>query len=173
VEARRLGADVAFELADFRRLDAVAGDFDVVISCDNAIPHLLDDADIVQALRAMHAKLRLGGLLVISTRDYDEALVDRPVTAPPILLAGPPRRLFVRLHDWDAPDSPLYTVRFFLLTETAAGWTLAEHSTRYRAITSDALSRAAREAGFDQVTWHTARDVGYHQPVMTATRAAA
>jgi glycine/sarcosine N-methyltransferase len=172
-EARRLGADIAFGVADFRHLDCVPGDFDVVISCDNAIPHLLDDADIAKALRAMRVKLRPGGLLIISIRDYDKALIERPATAPPLLLAGPPRRLFVRVHDWDAPDSPLYTVRFFILTETPAGWTLAHHATRYRAITTAPLSRAVREAGFGDVTWHGADSVGFFQPVMTATSPAA
>ena len=110
-EATRLGADLAFGVCRLQAPDPVVGDFDVVISCDNAIPHLLDDADVAQALHAMRAKLRPGGLLVISIRDYDKALIERPATAPPLLLAGPPRRLFVRLHDWDAPDSRLYTVR--------------------------------------------------------------
>ena len=172
-EATRLGAELTFGVADFRQLDSVVGAFDVVISCDNAVPHLLDDADVAEALRAMRAKLRPGGLLVISIRDYDKALIDRPVTAPPLLLAGPPRRLFVRVHDWDAPDSRLYTVRFFVLTETRGGWTLTQHATRYRAITSDALTRAVREAGFGDVTWHRADSVGLHQPVMAATNTAA
>ena len=173
VEATRLGAELAFGVADFRHLDPVAGDFDVVISCDNAIPHLLEDADVAQALRAMRAKLRPDGLLIISIRDYDKALIERPTTAPPLLLAGPPRRLFVRLHDWDAPESQLYTVRFFVLTETPTGWTLAQHATRYRAITSAALTRAVHEAGFDDATWHAADSLSFLQPVMTATSTAA
>jgi glycine/sarcosine N-methyltransferase len=169
-EAARLGAAVSFGVADVRDLASVPGAFDVVISCDNALPHLLSDADVERALRAMHARLRPGGLLVISTRDYDAALVDRPATAPPVLIAGPPRRLFIRLHDWDAPDSPCYTVRFFVLTESDAGWTLAQHSVRYRAIAADTLARLAARAGFDGVSWRAADAVGYHQPVMTATR---
>jgi glycine/sarcosine N-methyltransferase len=169
-EAARLGVEVAFGVADFLDLAAVAGAFDVVMSCDNALPHLLSDADVERALRAMRAMLRPGGLLVISTRDYDAALVDRPATAPPVLIAGPPRRLFVRLHDWDGADSAYHTVRFFVLTESGTGWTLAQHSVRYRAITSHALSRVAQRAGFGSVRWHAADAVGYHQPVMTATR---
>jgi SAM-dependent methyltransferase len=168
-EASRLGADVSFAVADFRDLGTVDGEFDVVISCDNAIPHLLDDHEVARALRAMRSKLRPGGLLVVSTRDYDTALVDRRVTAPPLIIAGPPRRLFVRMHDWDAPESPLHTVRFFVLTETAAGWTLAQHATRYRAITAGALARLAREAGFADPAWHSGEMVAFHQPVLTAT----
>jgi SAM-dependent methyltransferase len=172
VEAARLGAKLAFGVADFRDLAGATGDFDVVLSLDNALPHLLDDDDVVRALRAMRAKLRPGGLLLISTRDYDTALIDRPATASPLVVAGPPRRLVVRFHDWDGPDSPLYTVRFFILTETEAGWTLAHHSGRYRAITAEALRGAAEAAGFGGVTWRSGDEIGFHQPIMTATRSA-
>jgi hypothetical protein len=74
------------------------------------------------------------------------------------------------LHDWDAPDSVYHTVRFFVLTESGAAWTLEQHSVRYRAITSDALARAAERAGLANTKWHAADTVGYHQPVMTAVR---
>jgi hypothetical protein len=75
----------------------------------------------------------------------------------------------VRLHDWDGPDSPLYTVRFFIITETNDGWTLAHHAARYRAITAAELTRTAEAAGFEEVSWGAGDDVGFHQPVMTAT----
>jgi glycine/sarcosine N-methyltransferase len=167
-EAARLGAHVDFGVADFRDLATVPGDYDVVLSADNALPHLLDDADLSKALAAMRAKLRPGGLLVVSTRDYDKALVDRPATAPPFLIPGPPRRLFVRLHDWDGRDSPLYTVRFFILTEADGDWTLAHHAARYRAIASSALTSAVQAAGLTDVAWLSAEQAGFHQPVMTA-----
>ena len=170
VEAARLGAEISFGVADFRDLGSVPGEFDVVLSGDNALPHLLDDADLRQALHAMGAKLRSNGLLVVTIRDYDKALVDRPATAPPLLVAGPPRRLVVRLHDWDGPDSRLYTVRFFIITEADGGWTLAHHDARYRAITARELTRAVEDAGFGDVAWVSGEQAGFHQPVMTASR---
>ena len=170
VEAARLGAEVSLGVADFRDLGSVPGEFDVVLSGDNALPHLLDDADLTQALHAMGAKLRSNGLLVVTIRDYDKALVDRPATAPPLLVAGPPRRLVVRLHDWDGPDSRLYTVRFFIITEADGGWTLAHHDARYRAITARELTRAVEDAGFGDVAWLSGEQAGFHQPVMTASR---
>ena len=46
-EAVRLGANLTFGVADFRTLnDQIKGDFDVIISCDNSLPHLLDDRDL-------------------------------------------------------------------------------------------------------------------------------
>jgi glycine/sarcosine N-methyltransferase len=170
-EAERLGAELRLAVADFRDLSSVGGTFDVVLSCDNALPHLLTDADVAAALRSMRKRLRPGGLLVLSIRDYDAALAERPATAPPQLVAGPPRRVVVRLHDWDAPDSPLYTVRFLVLTETDDGWTVREHGGRYRAITRAALGGAVADAGLRDVTWISGSDAGFHQPVLTARRA--
>jgi glycine/sarcosine N-methyltransferase len=152
-EAARLGAAVTFGVADFRDLRGVTGDFDVVISCDNAIPHLLDKQDVVRALHEMRSKLRPGGLLVVTMRDFDQAAIDRPAAAPLVDVPGPPRQVVVRLHDWDA-DRPVYTVRYLVLTEQTNGWTTIEHATRYRAIPRDELARAASAAGFVDVVWH-------------------
>ena len=162
-EAARLGAELSLAVADFRDLDGVEGTFDVVLSCDNALPHLLEPAEVLRALGAMRSRLRPGGLLIVSIRDYDK---ERPPPPPPYVVAGPPRRLVVRMHDWDAPDSPLYTVHFFFLTETDDGWTMTHHSARYRALPRAELEAAAMAAGFDGIAWH--EDIGYHQPILTA-----
>jgi glycine/sarcosine N-methyltransferase len=169
VEAQRRGAQVEFGVADVRDLSGVHGPFDVVLSADNALPHLLDDADLSRALRAMRSRLRRGGLLVVTIRDYDRALVERPATSLPLVIAGPPRRVVVRLHDWEAPDSPFYTVRFLICTEDDGGWRLEHHSAPYRAITRGALTSLVEAAGFSDVSWRTEHEAGLHQPVMTAT----
>jgi hypothetical protein len=113
----------------------------------------------------MRSKLKPGGLLVVSIRDYDK---ERPPAPPPYVVDGPPRRIVVRIHDWDAPDSPLYTVRFFFITETDDGWELTHHGARYRAMPRAELAAAAADAGFDEIVWREADDVGYHQPLLTA-----
>lgn len=171
IEAERLGVQVAFGVADFRDLGGLDGPFDVVLSADNALPHLLEDAELVGALAAMRSRLRLGGLMVVTMRDYDLALAERPPIAPPLVVAGPPRRVVVRLHDWDAPASPLYTVRFLICTEGVDGWAIEHHGSRYRAITRLAFSELVEAAGFTGATWQSGPEAGFHQPVMTATAA--
>jgi glycine/sarcosine N-methyltransferase len=167
-EAERMGAtNASFGVADFRDLSSVDGEFDVVISCDNAIPHLLDPANVPKALAQMRAKLRPGGLIVITMRDFDRALVEKPSMAPPVIVDGPPRRVLVRLHDWDE-DEPCYTVRYLVLTETDDGWTIVEHTTRYRAIGRNELTVAARAAGFRHISWPRDRTIVGDQLVMTA-----
>lgn len=64
----------------------------------------------------------------------------------------------------------MHTVRFLILTLQTTGWTIAEHSTRYRAITLAQLSDSTRRAGFDQISWLSASETGFHQPIMTARR---
>ncbi len=69
--ADKMGVDLTFGIADFRSLDdVVEGEYDVVISFDNSLPHLLTDEDITKALNAMKTKLIDGGKLFISIRDY-------------------------------------------------------------------------------------------------------
>jgi glycine/sarcosine N-methyltransferase len=170
-EAARLGAAVSFARADLRDLSTVAGTFDVVLCCDNALPHLLAERDVRQALCSMHAKLRPGGLLVVTVRDYERHRVDRLALGPTVLIPGPPRRLLLRLHEWEAPSSPLYTIRLVILTETADGWTVREHAARQRAIVRAELARAAVAAGFEAIAWGD-DEIVRGQPVLTARRPA-
>ena len=166
-EAARLGVAVRFSVADFRDLSAVSGEFDVVISCDNAIPHLLDESDLPKALAQMRSKLRAGGLLVITMRDFDRALLDKHPIGSPAVIPGSPRRVLVRLHDWD-DDRPCYTVRYLVLTEADGDWSVREHGVRLRAITRAELTRAAEASGFAEIEWPSEPAVVGRQPVMTA-----
>jgi glycine/sarcosine N-methyltransferase len=165
-EAERLGVSASFGVSDFRVLDEVLDSYDVVVCCDNALPHLLHDHEIQTALEAMRAKTLPGGLLIASTRDYDRAIVERPVTAPPLLLPGPPRQMLVRLHDWDSPDSSFYTVRLLILTQHENGWSVAEHAARYRAITRERLGQLTVAAGWTSVQWLEPQTSGFFQPVL-------
>lgn len=153
-EAERLGAAVMFDVADLRDLRAVAGTFDVVISCDNALPHLLDPGEVVAALAQMRSKLRDGGVLVVTMRDFDEALRDKPPVAPTIRVGN---RVLVRLHEWEGDE---YTVRYVILTDRDGTWDVVEHRTRYRAITRAELEQAATHAGFTSVEWSAREIVG-------------
>jgi glycine/sarcosine N-methyltransferase len=166
-EAQRFGVDASFLVADFRDLSRIEGKFDVVISCDNAIPHLLDESDVPRAVAQMRAKTRPGGMLVITMRDFDRALADRPPVAAPVVVPGSPRRVLIRLHDWD-DDRPSYTVRYLVLTETEGRWTVRSLSMRYRAITRAELGAAVLAAGFTEITWLADRVIVGGQQVMTA-----
>ena len=61
-EARRRGVEIDFSVCDMRVAHAHHGrEFDMVIACDNAIPHLLSDDEILMAFRQMLDCTRPGG----------------------------------------------------------------------------------------------------------------
>jgi len=58
---------------------------------DNAIPHLLTDADLQQAAQELRAKTRPGGLLLSRTHHYDALLQERPQATPYRIIETPER----------------------------------------------------------------------------------
>lgn len=170
-EAGSFGVPLTTGVADLRALTTqVAGLFDVVLACDNALPHLLADDDLLLAVRQMAAKLRPGGLLMASIRDYDRLVLERPRALMPNVLDGPEgRRIIFQTWDWRA-DGRAYLLHHFILRETADSWETLHAATEYRALLRDELTAILREAGFTDVRWHFPADSGYFQPIATARR---
>jgi SAM-dependent methyltransferase len=173
-EAAALGLKLAgFAVADMRTLsDQLSERFDVVLSCDNAIPHLLEDAELAAAAHQLHAVLRPGGLLIATIRDYDAAQPAPGAAVPTelrILGEGDSRRIVFQLWTW-AADGNSYEVEQFILRPQGEGWHTTSARTRYRALKREELSRALTAAGFRDVVWHMPEESGFYQPLVTARR---
>jgi SAM-dependent methyltransferase len=168
-EAGARGLAVDLRVADVRRLrPAVDGGFDAVVCCDNALPHLLTDDDLADAAGGIRACLPDGGVLVASTRDYDALRRDRPAGTPVVLHGGAGRRAGAgQGWAWTA-DGEFVDITLFLLRESAVGWRVSAHETRYRALRRDVLTSVLRSAGFGAVDWVDPADSGYFQPVVVA-----
>lgn len=70
-EAEKRELKIDFKIADMRHLSTTYDDkFDLVIACDNAIPHLLSDDEIVQAFREIYKCTTSEGGCLITVRDY-------------------------------------------------------------------------------------------------------
>jgi SAM-dependent methyltransferase len=73
IEADKRNLTISLSVADMREaFSHHRRQFDVVISCDNSIPHLLTDNDIFRAFRQMHKCTLPGGCCIISVRDYEK-----------------------------------------------------------------------------------------------------
>lgn len=171
-EAKRLGVEIASGVADFRTLqDRLETTFDAVISCDNALPHMLSREDLLLAVRSMRSRLREGGLFLASIRDYDYLLQERPTSTTPKVMdvAGERRRIYFQVWDWEG-DGLTYTVHLFLVGQQKeqGQWQTRHHQARYRALTTDEFTGVLEEAGFARITWHTPSESGYYQPIVTA-----
>jgi glycine/sarcosine N-methyltransferase len=170
-EAARAGVAMTFAVADLRSLgDRVPGSFDVVLAADNALPHLLDDADLELAVRNMAGTLRPGGLFLASIRDYGRLAIERPRTEGPRVFDDPDgRRIAFQVWDW-ADDGRHYELHQFILRQRDEGWQTEQFTTPYRALLRRDLGAALAKAGLTRITWHEPDASGFFQPIVTARR---
>jgi 2-polyprenyl-3-methyl-5-hydroxy-6-metoxy-1,4-benzoquinol methylase len=73
-EAAKRELNIEFGVADLRiRSSSYREPVDLVIACDNSIPHLLSDEEIRVAFREMYRCTSPSGGVLISVRDYDSS----------------------------------------------------------------------------------------------------
>ncbi|MBB3126030.1 2-polyprenyl-3-methyl-5-hydroxy-6-metoxy-1,4-benzoquinol methylase [Paenibacillus rhizosphaerae] len=168
-EAEAMGLSIRFGTADFRTLEQdVAGTFDVVFSADNAVPHLLTDEDLMIACRQFYNKCLPGGMVIITIRDYDSLIRERPrATQPRILNHG--KRIVFQVWDW-SEDGSTYTTRQFILQDQLGTWKTESYAAMYRAVQRSELSYFLQQAGFQRVEWVMPEQSGFYQPIVTAAK---
>lgn len=172
-EAARRGLDIAFEVADMRACATnSAAKFDVVLSADNSLPHLLEERDISTALKAFHDCLLPGGMVVLSIRDYASNEEDRMSPEYQVYgfrMEGADRYFVFQTRDWDGDmyDVTMYFVRQVREDQPAQ---VTAGRCRYYAITVDRVSTLLRSAGFCDVK---SVEGVLHQPIVAGMRTAA
>ncbi|MDQ1028502.1 glycine/sarcosine N-methyltransferase [Streptomyces umbrinus] len=188
-EAVARGARLSMAVADMRSLPFADARFDVVVCADNSLPHLLTEDYVHRALREMRRVLRPTGLLVLSTRPYDEIRRDRPTSTPPQLGPAAPHTRTVTFQLWHwHDDGERYDLEHFQLVPEEApeeapkeapegsstsgqegeNWDVRVRRTTYWALTQRQLTGFATVAGFTEPAWHTPEETGFFQPVLTA-----
>ena len=162
---RTLKADAYVD--DLRTLvSTAAGSMAAVLACDNSIPHLLSDAEILQAFRSCYRCLRPGGVALFSVRDYATIERNSPDVRPyGMRYEDGSRFLAVQVWEWDADQ---YDLRMYLTTESAGG--ICETRVlraRYYAVAISRLLELLTEAGFADAQ---RKDDVFFQPVLVARR---
>jgi SAM-dependent methyltransferase len=166
-EAKALGASLATGVADFTRLaEQVEGTFACVLSCDNSVAHLHGDDDLARFAEGVVAKLRPGGLAVVSLRDY-EALRAERVAGHPVRFG--PGTISFQIWDWD-DTGRTYELAQFTLRGAGEEWRTSCRRTRLRALLQSELCAALSDAGLAEVRWRTPDETGYYQPIVTARK---
>ena len=172
-EAEARGVTLCTGVAEFRNLRQQSTDsYDVVISCDNSLPHLLTDDDLQLATQNMFDVLNPGGLLLISIRDYDKVRQELPTTDPlRVMGEGKDRYISFQVWDWDETGI-IYTVTQFMLTQSTENqWQAPKtYVTQYRALQRAELNELLLNAGFVDIRWQMPEESGYYQPIVTASR---
>jgi SAM-dependent methyltransferase len=170
-EAQQRNLSIQFQVADVRDLSPLPETgFDLVIAADNALPHLLSDQQLSQAVKQIGRKLHPGGLFLASIRDYDQLIEQHPAMPPPAFFQdGPHRRIYHQVWDWT--DDRQYTLHLYITHETGEGWTCRHFVSVYRAVLREELTAILCQAGFEGVRWLMPAESGFYQPIVLARTA--
>jgi 2-polyprenyl-3-methyl-5-hydroxy-6-metoxy-1,4-benzoquinol methylase len=168
-ETKSFGVKVSFSIANILTLDRqVSGTFDIVISCDNSLPHLLTDSDLLTALKNTWSKLEPGGLFISSIRDYDQIVKDRPrFTAPREFDGEHGRRIVFQTWEW-LEGARNYLFHLFILIENQGNWTVSQYTTQYRTLLRKELTEILYLSGYSDIHWLMPIESGYYQPIVIA-----
>jgi len=153
-------------VADFRALPVRTASVDVVVICDNSLPHLETPSEIETALGECFRCARPGGGCLVSMRDYESPPPSGTVEVRPYgerAWAG--RRYHVRqVWSWRGP-------RYDLSLEITPADGAEEHATilksSYLAIPVGQVAELMKAVGFQDVR---RVDDRFFQPVLVGTR---
>jgi SAM-dependent methyltransferase len=166
-EAARRGLEIDFSVADMRRADERPGTlFDVVLSADNAVPHLLSDREISAAFQAFFRCTRPGGICAISVRDYASEDRSTPQLRPYGIRTTATGRYLV-FQTWDFDGDQYHVTMYFLQEKSGGGFELTAGRSRYYAVGLDTLGGLLADAGFADVERLDGR---FFQPVLIGRR---
>jgi SAM-dependent methyltransferase len=167
-EAVARGFHPSFSVADMLDLNSVIeSDFNAVICMDNALPHLESKAQLIQAATQMRAKLRRGGSLMASIRDYDQLIDSKPAVHGPAFYAdGENRRIVFQVWDWI--EERRYQFHLYITRQTSNVWQTIHATSLYRAVLRNELHEVLELSGFDNIRWISPAESAFYQPIVLA-----
>ena len=167
-EAHRHQVATPFSVCDMRNAHAHhQKQFDLVISCDNSITHLLSVDEIKRALDQIYLCTRPGGGCLLTVRDYDKEERGTGIIKPYGVRASGDSRYIV-FQVWDFTGD-IYDLAMCFVEDDGKSEVSRAHifRARYYAISPNRLLRLLEDAGFEQVE---RLDQGFYQPVLVGTR---
>lgn len=169
-EATRHQVQIEYIVADMRQVWQVfQRQFDILIACDNSVPHLLTDGDILQAFEQFYQCLRVGGGCLISVRDY--ARMDCPRNGRqiyPRLVHQTESGQIVLLDVWHFVGA-YYDLTTYIIQDEgqSEARTQVLRGGRYYCVEITQLENLFRAAGFRDVIVLRER---YFQPLLVALK---
>lgn len=167
-EAKARDLNISFSVCDMKEaFTRHGGNFDVVLSCDNSVPHLLSDEDILAAFQQMYLCIKPGGGCLITVRDYEAEARGTNIIKPYGQRMIDNKR-YIGLQVWDF-EGEQYHLTMFFIEEELDSRKVHTHvfRTHYYAVTTNNLLSLMEQAGFVNVK---RLDNMFYQPVLIGTK---
>lgn len=166
-EAEKRNLKINFSVADMRKsFMHHQKQFDILISCDNSVPHLLTDSDILIAFREFYNCLKPGGGCIITLRDYEKENRDG-VQVKPYGIRMVDNTKYVILQTWEF-EGDIYNLSMYLICDR--GQQVAETKvfrSKYYAVNTSKIIELMEMAGFGSVK---KKESYFYQPVIIGTK---
>jgi len=147
--------DIQFERGNFNDLPKkVSGTFDAILCKGNALPHLLTDEEIENALYIFSTLLRPGGLLVLGLRDFEQFMAHRPSLLPGFVHKNEDdNEEFITFDVWEWDDGPpvIATQNMFIVKGKGDDYQTIKRTVSFRPLSLDEVRVVLLENGFEEV----------------------
>ena len=168
LRAEKENASIRFENADFRTLsDTFEEKFDIVISMDNALPHMLSSEDLERAIISITNQIKDNGVFLGSIRDYDALLDSKPTYSPPYIhKTDDGQRVCFQTWEWN--DDCYKLIQYII--EDNKELEVKKFECEYRATRRDEITKLFTSCGCSSVKWLFPDETKFYQPIVIAIK---
>ena len=166
--AQKSNVNLHLERADFRALEYTFNEqFDIIIAMDNALPHMLTEKDLNNAVKSIINQLKSGGIFVASIRDYDALLKTKPPYSPPYIhKTEHGKRVSFQTWEW---NEDIYRLTQYIIDDEK-DLKISKFECEYRATRREELTKLLLSHGCTKVEWIMPEETDFYQPVVIATK---
>ncbi len=161
---------IDFYVADMRQAEQVnQSQFDLILACDNSIPHLLSEEEILDVFRGFYQAAAEGGGCLISVRDYELLeCEDKETRLVPRRVHPTSKGKIILFDTWEF-EGDYYEITTYVVEEVGENdfQTTAARGGKYYCVTIPVLERLFIQAGFQKVTTLRER---FFQPLILAEK---
>ena len=122
--------------------------FDLIVACDNSIPHLLTDAEILRAFEQFYACTNDGGGCIVSVRDYERE-EKTGIQVKPYGVRDEKEIRYLIFQIWEFQGSIYDLDMYFVEDRGGSDCTTHVMRTKYYAVTIEKLIELMRKAGYE------------------------
>ncbi len=158
--AQTFNSSAKFEVLDFSQIkERYKEEFDLVLCIGNTLPHLLNEKELLLALRNFYNALKRNGILIVQILNYDRIVENEERI---INVRETPAKIFVRFYDFEptiigSPSLKVFEIRKdflkfnVLVIDKTKNYSHKLITTRIKPIKSDELCRKIQMVGFKKL----------------------